>query len=220
MGCVGCVRRVGEAFILAASGGSGDALAQAHQALLKQTDLQFDMTVWRPPAVPAWLELLGRLIKALAPAFVYIFWGGLVIGAAALLFFLGRELIRIRLPARRKPKAAPAQAEWRPSEVRARTLLEDADSLAAQGRYGEAVHLILFRSIEDIDNRWPNLVRPSLTSRDIARHTGLPERAKSAFGYIARMVETNFFGGSALDADDFAACRSVYEGFALPGADR
>ncbi|HKT54978.1 MAG TPA: hypothetical protein VJP88_11050 [Caulobacteraceae bacterium] len=206
---------------MAASGGSADALAQAHQALLRQGDLQFDMTVWRPPPVPGWVQLIGQLIKALAPVFPYIFWGGLAIGAVAVLFFLGRELIAMRLPRwKRQLKAAPGPPEWRPSEARARTLLEDADRLAAQGRYGEAAHLILFRSIEDIDERWPNLVRPSLTSRDIARHAGLPERAKSAFGYIARLVETSFFGAAALDADDFAACRSIYEGFALPGTDR
>jgi len=97
-------------------------------------------------------------------------------------------------------------------------LLTELDRLAAEGRYGEAAHLILFRSIEDIDGRWPNLVRPALTSRDIAAHRGLPERARQTFGDIARVVEHAVFGGRALSAEDFARCRRAYETLALPSA--
>lgn len=202
------------------AGLSAGDLARAHDALMRQGDLQFDLTaVQPPPPPPDWLKPLFDFLASLAPIFPYIFWGGLIIGGLAILFFILRELVGLRLPRfKRKPRAGPPEAEWRPTEARARTLLEEADRLAAQGRYDEATHLILFRSIEDIDGRWPNLVRPALTSRDIAAHRGLPDLARETFGEIARVVERSFFGGAKLGPDDFAFCRGAYEAFALPGA--
>jgi hypothetical protein len=197
---------------------AADALARAHDSLLKQHDLQFDFTAIAPPAPPPdWLTQLAKLIIAAGPAFKWLFWIGLALGVGAILLFIGRELLAVRFPNwRRKPKAA-AEPEWRPAADRAHTLLEDADRLAAAGRYGEAVRLILFRSIEDIDQRWPNQVRPALTSRDIARLAILPTGARNTFAGIARVVEHSLFGGRAVAADEFVACRDAYQAFALPG---
>jgi hypothetical protein len=199
-------------------GVSPDDLARAHQALLRQGDLQFELAAYQAPNPPDWLKPLAQLLASLAPVFPYIFWGGLILGGLTILFFIRRELAGLRLPRFRRRAKPVAEPEWRPSEARARTLLEEADRLAAEGRFGEATHLILYRSIEDIDGRWPNLVRPALTSRDIAAHGGLPEPARRTFGDIARVVERNIFGGAELAADDFAFCRGAYENFALPGA--
>jgi hypothetical protein len=203
----------------ATAGANADALARAHAALLHDNDLQFNLPTFQPPQIPDWMRAAGDMINAIEPVFPYIFYAGLFIGVAAILFFIIRELLGRRFPSfgRRKPVVL-SDPEWRPTPERARTLLEDADRLAAEGRYGEAAHLILFRSIEDIDGRWPNLVRPALTSRDIAAHDSLPERARQTFGEIARVVERNFFGGRLLSAEDFAHCRHAYEAFALPGA--
>jgi hypothetical protein len=68
---------------------------------------------------------------------------------------------------------------WRPDAAVARVLLADADALAAKGRYAEAAHLLLRRSVQDIEGSRPRLVRPALTSRDIAAHPGLPDAARS-----------------------------------------
>lgn len=195
---------------------AGDALARAHAALLKQSDLQFDVANWTPPPPPGWLKPLIELLRALGPVFKYVFWIGVALAVGAILLFVGRELLAARFPSlRRKPKL-DLQPEWRPAAARARTLLEDADRLAAQGLFGEAIHLILFRSIEDIDERWPGQVRPALTSRDIAELAILPAAARSTFAGVARVVEHSFFGGRAVDAAEFAACRQAYQSFALP----
>jgi hypothetical protein len=203
----------------ATAGAGADALARAHAALLKDGDLQFGFPAYQEPKVPDWLQALGQVFDAIAPIFPYIFYAGLVLGVVGILFSILRELIGRRFPSlRRKKPTVLTEPEWRPAPERARVLLEDADRLAAEGRYGEAAHLILYRSIEDIDGRWPNLVRPALTSRDIAAHRGLPDRARHTFGDIARVVEHHIFGGRTLSADDFASCRRAYEAFALPGA--
>jgi hypothetical protein len=196
---------------------AGDALARAHAGLLQQRDLQFDFAMFTPPPVPEWAKELSRLLQALAPVFKWVFWIGLALGVGAVLLFIGRELLAARFPSWRRKRKAMSEPEWRPAAARARTLLEDADRLAAAGRYGEAVRLILFRSIEDIDARWPGQVRPALTSRDIAGLAILPAAARSTFVGIAQVVEHSLFGGRAVDADGFAACRQAYQAFALPG---
>ena len=210
---------VGLAVSGATANTDADALAHAHTALLRNSDLQFSLPAYQEPKVPDWLQTLGQLIGAAAPIFPYIFYAGLLLGVAAILFFIIRELIGWRFPGfRRRKPVVLAEPEWSPTPERARVLLADADRLAAEGRFGEAAHLLLFRSIDDIDGRWPNLVRPALTSRDIAAHRGLPERARQTFGDIARIVERAVFGGRALSAEDFAFCRRAYETLALPGA--
>lgn len=194
-----------------------DLLARAHAGLLGQSDLQFDFSAFTPPQPPAWLKELAELMRAIAPVAKWVFWIGLALGALMILLFIGRELLATRFPSlRRKPKVL-TETGWRPAPGRARTLLEDADRLAAAGRYGEAVRLILFRSIEDIDQRWPGQVAPALTSRDIAGLDILPPAARGTFAGIARVVEKSLFGGRSVDADEFAACRGAYQAFALPG---
>ncbi|QUD90778.1 hypothetical protein KCG34_13880 [Phenylobacterium montanum] len=196
-----------------------DPVARAHAQLLRQTDLQFAFT--GPPKLappPGWLLAFLRWLKHMGPELKWVFWAGLAFLACLILYLVLREVIGLRWPGRRR-KAKPAAAapdDWRPSAARARTLLEDADRLAAEGRFAEAVHLILFRSIEDIDRRWPRLVQPALTSRDIAQHPTLPEAARTTFAGIARVVERSFFGGQAIGAPEFEACRRDYQAFALP----
>jgi len=198
---------------------AGDALARAHAQLLQHGELQFDFSqLTPPPPPPVWLKPLLDLLLAAAPAFKWLFWIGLAIGVLMILAFVGRELLSARFPKLRRKAKPAAEAEWRPTAARARTLLEDADALAAAGRYAEAAHLLLFRSIEDIDARWPNHIKPALTSRDIAGLTILPPAARDTFSGIARIVEHAVFGGRSVDAAAFAACRAAYQAFALPAA--
>ncbi len=208
--------------LVAQSGAEAEqALTAAHRSLLRERGVQFDFPDYAPPPppqIPSWLEALARLLELLGPVLKWVFIGGLVLAAALVLFFIGRELFYARMP-KRKPKVTKeAEDDWRPTEQAARTLLDDADRLAAEGRFDEAVHLLLFRSIEDISARRPRLVRPALTSRDLARAEGLPGEARRAFSAIAAAVERSFSGGRAVDAAGFTECRRAYEAFALPGA--
>lgn len=198
----------------AASGGSFDS---AHQTLATDKTLQFEMKgVEPPPPPPGWLEPLFELLQAMGPLFRIIFWLGLAAIVLSILWFIGRELIRIRLPAR-TDKLNITDA-WRPAPAAALALLSDADALAAEGRFAEAVHLLLLRSINDIDGRLPNTVRPALTARDIAGLSRLPAAARPAFDRIARVVESSLFGGRPVDRATFADCRAAYEAFAFPQA--
>ena len=205
---------------------SQEALRAAQQQLLSDPSLQFSFGKAAPPPVthlPHWLEVIlnaiGQALRAVAPVLGWVFIGGLVLALLVVLYFLLREFARTRWPALFKRKGpAPKPEPWRPEAAAARALLEEADRLAAAGRYGEAVRLILHRSIEEIEGRRPRLVKPAYTAREIGRLSDIPENARGVFTGIAGVVEKSFFGGQELDAHGFSACRKAYEAFAFPGA--
>lgn len=190
----------------------------AHAKLLADGSMQFEMTTYKPQPPPAWLEALFNLIGASGSRVV--FWIVLALAAVALAGFI---VNRARdgdwsWLLRRKAREEEEAEAWRPEEAPARALLQEADSLAAAGRFDEAAHLLLFRSIEDIDRRRPDLVRPALTSRDIAIAPTLPPGPKSAFGRIVQTVERSLFGGRTLEERDWKACREAYQEFAFASA--
>lgn len=200
-----------------ATSSSGANLAEAHARLLRDPSLQFDRTGFTPPEIPGWLHWIGDLLQFIAPALKYVFWGGLILIAGLILFAVGRELLKLRGPRAKatKPKQA-VESEWRPDAAAARDLLAQADALAADGLYAEAAHLLLLRSVEDIQKRQPKALRVSLTTREISALKAIPDSARPAFARIGRVVERSLFGAASVDASDFAQCRQAYEAFALP----
>lgn len=199
-----------------------DELSDAHKRLLGRGDLQFEFTpppqvVHTPPPSDNWL---ARFLDTLAPVFNVIFWGALAAAVIALAYFIGREawLARRGRDNRIQTRTETQETNYRPEASRARALLEDADRLAAEGRYDEAVHTLLHRSIEDIEKRAPRAIRPAQTSREIARLDVLPGSVRNAFAPLVRAVERSWFGGLPVDRDVYAVCRDSYVQFALPEA--
>lgn len=196
---------------------SGRAVEQAHQRLTHDAGFQFDRSMFVQPEIPGWLLWLGKLLKQIAPYMKYVFWVGLAVVALLILYAIARETLRLRQPAARaEAPRLSADPPWRPDAEQARDLLASADQLAAEGRFLEAAHLLLLRSVQDIQKHRPKALRVSLTAREIAVSPILPEAARPAFAGIARVVERGLFGGRSVDGDDFIACRTAYEAFALP----
>ena len=167
-----------------------------------------------PQPPPPWLIELGRALVAAAPILKIVFWCGVALGAALLLWVIVRDLpFARRWRARRNAVGAPA--DWRPDGGAARALLAEADRLAQAGRFEEAIHLLLFRSIEDIAAKRPGAVRAALTSRDIVAAAPLSDAGRRAFGLITETVERHHFGGRPAGPDDFDRCRTQYQAFAL-----
>lgn len=223
-----------------ASAAGAVRFAHAWQAMRHDPSIQFNLApVPLPPEAPAWLkaffhwlgkilEPVGRFLAWLGSFFPdalyvrYLLWILLALGIAAILWALYNRLYygewSFRLPRRAGVTPIAEDDEWAPEESGARAWLEEADKLALEGHFAEAIHHLLFRSIEDIARRRPALVRPALTSRELAGSQGIPFRARDLFAGIAGMVERSLFGGRSVGEADWVQAREAYSGFALSSA--
>jgi hypothetical protein len=221
------------------AGATDPRLDAAYRALRGDRAVQFDFTPVAPrrPA-PDWLRTLGHWIADLfrpvgraiewisaqmpdAPYARILLWTVLIAAVLALAWLLAQRWRsgEWRLPRRRRGAGALAgEEEWIPPAAPMRAWLEEADALAARGEFAEAVHHLLRRSIDDIARRRPQLVRPALTSRDIAAAEAIPPAARTLFGGIVATVERSLFGGRAVSAGDWSTTREAYARFALTQA--
>ena len=176
------------------------------------------------PETPAWLERLAEWLgEVFAPVANLIGLSLPVLGWIALAAVLALAVWlawRHLAPLAARPGEAEAPAGWTPERGAALDLLGEADRLAAEGRYAQATHLLLQRSIGQIAEARPDLLRPSSTAREIAALAALPEIAREAFATIAARVERSLFALRELDAGDWQAAREAYSRFALGPAAR
>lgn len=158
-------------------------------------------------------EKVASVFKPLAPVMPYI----LVALALALIALLLSPFVRMMITSRFQRLFARdhlrADAPWRPTREAVVALLGDIDKLAAEGSYDEAIHLLLVRSVADINAFRPDLVRKHYSARDIRSHPLLPEAARPAFTEIVRCVEKSYFAGIAATRANFDACRAAYTAF-------
>ncbi|MCA8900256.1 MAG: hypothetical protein KDA53_03315 [Hyphomonas sp.] len=201
-----------------------DALDAAHRDYLKKSGLQLERPEWNEPAppppkpTPGWLKAMGAFLDALAPLFQLLFYGIIAAVVLGFLYFVFGEAVRVRfgrVGAKDDKVGDDVLPDVRPDADTARSLLDEADTLARAGKFAEAVHLLLFRSIEDIQTRLDGGVPKSLTAREIGTLGRLPERARRGLGPIIAIVEHSFFGGRVVDADGWQKARASYEDFAF-----
>lgn len=168
--------------------------------------------------MPDWLKALARFLRDLFepvgralgmswPVMEKILIGLLALGVALLLWRIAARLWAMR-------RTASPAPEWRPDAAAARALLDDADALAAQGRFDEATHLLLLRSLEHIAEARPAALTPASTAREIAALAFLSAPARATFGRIAALVEQGRYALRPLEAPDWAAARAAYADFA------
>ena len=199
-----------------------EGFAEAYAELRADDAIQFS-EISGPPQEPPpdWLisalDGLGNLFAPVARLLVAIWpvlqWV-LIIGGAALLLLALVRLIEPDLLRRRKA-AKSGDEEWSPDQGEALALLEEADRLASEGRYDEATHLLLKRSVGQIAAARPDLVEPSSTARELSAEPRLPEGARNAFSVIATRVERSLFALARLNVEDWQAARDAYADFAL-----
>lgn len=220
---------------IAGSEAAQDA-ARAYDEVRKASDIQYaplplpkNQPLEKPPAeVPEWLKAIGRFFEGIGEFFRMLFeplgnliglswpvmyWVLIVLAALGVLFLIYR-LVEPLLARNRAP-AAEEVPEWVPDRGQAIALLDEADRLAGEGKYDEATHLLLQRSVFQIDSARPGLLPPASTAREISVHPGLPERARSAFSVISARVERSFFALRSLNAEDWRVAREAYADFAL-----
>ena len=188
-------------------------------------DIQFapiEVTV-QPVKEPDWLIALEKFFKAifepigraLGLSWPVLQW--VLLGLAVMLvLYAGWRLSEpLRLGWKRKQAAVSAAEGWQPDQADALALLEDADALARAGRYDEAAHLLLRRSVQQIAAARPDWIGRASTAREIGAIPALPDRARNTFAQIAGLVERSLFALRSLSAEDWQAARRAYTEFAL-----
>lgn len=175
----------------------------------------------KPPPEPSqlgeWLRSIFEPIgKALGIAWPVMQWVLIALAVSLVAYILYRFFapwFDRRNAAR--IEAAAEEAAWVPDRDQAAALLDDADALAAEGRYAEAAHLLLVRSVDHIAAARPDWVLPASTTREISGISGLPDAARGAFGRIAQHVERSLFALRRLTREDWLEARAAYADFAL-----
>ena len=206
-----------------ATGGAAQGWAQDWRELRGDSDIQFTdvpMPGSPRPETPDWLaDFLRWLERTLSPvgeglvtSWPVFKWVLLAMGIALAVYtawrVFGPDLAS-------RPGRTRSEGEWQPNQQAALALLEEADRFAAEGRFDEAAHLLLQRSVAQIAQARPDLIEPSSTAREIAAQPSLPAAARSAFGVMADKVERSLFALRRLSADDSQVARAAYAEFAL-----
>lgn len=177
-----------------------------------------------PPETPGWMKAIGEVLKfifepigkALGLSWPVLQWVLVGLVVLMVLYAVARFLEPALQGRLRRPKvAAVADLGWIPDQGEALALLEDADRLAGEGKFDEATHLLLRRSVQHIAAARPAWVQKASTAREIAALGGLSDGARSTFGLIATRVERSLFALRILGVEDWLAAREAYARFAL-----
>lgn len=150
-----------------------------------------------PP--PVLMPALG----ALAPLATLVLY---VLVAAAVLLILSwivLEAVSRRRGRGPEPGAKPEPGEEAGEAPESKAVLDDASRLAAEGRYGEAIHVLLLVAIRQLAERSRVTLPPSRTSRELVRLLPLGGESRETFADLVRSVELSLFGGVAAGPEDY-----------------
>jgi hypothetical protein len=188
---VAAVAAFGIQIASAAAQAERDAQSTAQEAI-RRLDLQTEVT--REPE-PFRIRLPPELL-----------WVIIAVALGAVLYSF-RDMIPLL---RARGGESWAEGEEIGADIARRDLtvvLAAADELAREGRYAEAMHVLLLRGLADIRARLDEPFADSLTSREILRSTRLPERARDSLRDVVGRVEWTYFGEYPAGQEDYAACR-------------
>jgi hypothetical protein len=88
------------------------------------------------------------------------------------------------------------------------TALGDAELLAREGRYVEAIRVLLLRTFEAIGRR--AMLSSALTSREVLGAVEMSASAHLALSDLVAAVEVSHFGGQNVGEDDYQRCVERY----------
>jgi hypothetical protein len=87
---------------------------------------------------------------------------------------------------------------------------QDADKLAAEGFYAEAIHALLLKSLEEYKKRETRRMRPSHTSRELLTVLPLSSVEDEALRDLVRRVEITYFGPITPTLSDYEKTKTSY----------
>ncbi|MCB9559946.1 MAG: DUF4129 domain-containing protein [Kofleriaceae bacterium] len=142
----------------------------------------------------------------------YLMWGVLIAGLVLLAGFIARDLFKYADDP--GPVTADGAVVVEAPRAELARPLGDADELAAQGRFAEAIHTLLLRTFQELARTSAVRITPSLTSREILARIPLLGDARDALADLVAVVELTWFGDDVPGAADWDRCRGQFHRFA------
>jgi hypothetical protein len=177
-----------------------DPRAAAEQAIRRlglQTELPHD-----PELRPLRIELPAQAI-----------WLMVAIGLGLLLYMF-RDMLPALGFAQRGEVDAGEEAVGGTAARPPEQVLAAADDLARQGRFVDAMHVLLLQGLADIRRHLGEQFADSFTSREILRSTKLSESGREPLRDIITRVEWTYFGKHPAEREDYLACRASFDALA------
>jgi Domain of unknown function (DUF4129) len=181
-----------------------EALRQAYAQPGLQRDYPAGLDLREDASAEAAMDPLVALLRWLG-------LGGVVsqllrllgVGAAILVVLLGSAWLARRLGERGDLASA---AESPGGDTLDAGPLLDAEALAREGRFGEAIHLLLLRTFEVLARRMGSRLVPGMTAREALARLALPPPARPALADLVEAVETTTFAGRTASEGDYLRC--------------
>lgn len=188
-----------------------EAIRRAVAQVYADPAVQRDLPSPRPPSTrprPPETSAASDVPSSVGGVATALFWGMVALATVALVVALARGWARRRAAS----AGATVGRSGRPVGVGATPEpappADAADALAAQGRFDEAVHLLLVRAVallraggRGVPSHW--------TSREVAGGADLDGPARAAFDVLVGAVELSLFGGRPLGPRDWEAARAA-----------
>lgn len=141
-----------------------------------------------------------------------IVYGVLAVALAMIVMWVARDL-------RRGSDQETLEGEEVPQPTVDQDVIErpigDADELARAGRYADAIHTLLLRTLVELVRATRTRVPSSLTSREILARVPLVPAAREALYQLVSTVELTYFGDDVPSAADYDRCRGEFQRFAM-----
>jgi len=169
----------------------------AEQAI-RRLDLQTNF-----PVVP---EPLRFKLPSLPPELLWI----VIAVAIAVMLYAFRDLIPILRSAQGNDWEAAEGGQGDGKVGTPAAALGAADELAAEGRFVEAMHVLLLQGLAAIRVGLAEEFADSLTSREILRRARLSDAGRSSLRDIVDRVELTYFGQRPAALADYVACRTSF----------
>lgn len=95
--------------------------------------------------------------------------------------------------------------------------LEEADALAAQGRFAEAIHLLLLVAMDRLRQELGARIAPALTGREVLQLAPVPPAVVEPLSRMVSLSEIKHFGGRNAAGPDYDQCRQDFLQFSGQG---
>jgi hypothetical protein len=174
-----------------------DAQTLADQAI-RRLDLQTELRREADPPADYKLNLPPETL-----------WIAVIVGVIVLLYAF-RDMIPMLRAGRGGAWAEDETAALATGPRAPEIVLDAADDLAAQGRFVEAMHVLLLQALADIRRRLDEQFADSMTSREILHSRQVADALRRPLREVINRVEWTYFGGHPAGREDYLACRSSF----------